>query len=248
MARPTKQGIEYFPVDVQFDDKVELYIAECGAEGFGILVTIWQIIYQNEGYFVKNNDDLVLLVRRRIMSQASVISECIRCAVVRGVFDERLEKKYGILTSKGIQKRYLAAAKRKKEVYVNKNYIYGCIIENNNLPVNVVFDGENTIKEEVKEKEEVNTKSPKKMANTFNHKDMKPKSVSDEMWSAFIGNRKHKKLQNSELALKTIMNSFKEGLSAGYTYEQMITRYVSSGMQRFKVEWMKEEKGGDGWT
>ncbi len=37
MARPTKQGLDYFLVDVQFDDKVELHIAEEGSDGLSVL-------------------------------------------------------------------------------------------------------------------------------------------------------------------------------------------------------------------
>jgi len=33
MARPTKQGIDYFPLDTEFDDDLQLLIAEIGADG-----------------------------------------------------------------------------------------------------------------------------------------------------------------------------------------------------------------------
>ena len=58
MARPTKQGLEYFPIDVQFDDKIELLISELGSDALSILITIWQLIYQNDGYYTVNTKDL----------------------------------------------------------------------------------------------------------------------------------------------------------------------------------------------
>ena len=136
MARPTKQGIDYFPIDVNFDDKIEIFIAEEGAEGIGILVTIWQLIYQNEGYFIKNNDALVMLIRRRIMSDVEIIRRVIQSLLARNVFSKAKEKKYKILTSKGIQKRFFEITKRRKFDSICHNYL--C------LGVNVAITPKNT--------------------------------------------------------------------------------------------------------
>ena len=66
MARPTKQGINYFPLDCAFDNKTEMYLMETGANGLAVIVTLWQMIYSNNGYYVDNCDDLKLLIKRRI--------------------------------------------------------------------------------------------------------------------------------------------------------------------------------------
>lgn len=150
MARPTKQGIDYFPLDTQFDTKVELFVAEHGAEGLGILITIWQLIYSNEGYYAIDNDDLSLVVRRRTMADLTTIKRVIAGALSRLIFDFELHSKYNILTSKAIQKRFFTASKKKKEVFAVKNYLYMCISSVGNL----VFDDGNATKEKEKEKEE----------------------------------------------------------------------------------------------
>lgn len=123
MSRPTKQGLDYFPLDVQFDGKVELFIAETGAEGLGVLLTIWQLIYQNEGYYIKAGEDIALLVMRRTMTPPDKVNDIINVAVKREIFVKNKLEEHNILTSKAIQKRYFSAAKRKKEVSINKNYI-----------------------------------------------------------------------------------------------------------------------------
>lgn len=151
MARPTKQGIDYFPLDVQFDDKVELFIAETGAEGLGVLITIWQLIYQNEGYYIAAGDDISLLVRRRIMSEIDVINSAIESAVFRGVFDKSLYDTHKILTSVAIQKRYFIGAKQKKSVSIVENYICSGVT----MSGNVVFITGNATKVEVEVKEDV---------------------------------------------------------------------------------------------
>lgn len=116
MARPTKQGIDYFPLDCQFDDKIEMFIIEKGAVGLGVLITIWQMIYANEGYFIRNDKDLHLLIKRRIDSGINEVSDCINACLRRKIFDESMNERFGILTSRAIQKRFFDAATKKKRV------------------------------------------------------------------------------------------------------------------------------------
>jgi len=158
MARPTKQGIDYFPVDVQFDDKIELLIAEKGSEALAILITIWQLIYQNEGYYIASGKDLFLLIKRRIMTDVLTSEEVVNIALERNIFDKKLYKKHKILTSKAIQKRYFEASKRKKTVYVDINYL--CLGINVNNYSQIIYINATNVEEEVKEevKEEVEEK------------------------------------------------------------------------------------------
>ena len=51
------------------------------------------------------------------------VSEIVRAAIKRGIFDSELYDKYQILTSRGIQERYFEAVSRRKEVEVRKEYL-----------------------------------------------------------------------------------------------------------------------------
>jgi len=164
MGRLTKQGIDYFPLDVQFDDKTELYLIEKEAVGLAVMITLWQIIYQNEGYFINNSSDLHLLIKRRINVNINEINDCINAMLKRGILDACLYEKYGILTSKAIQKRYFDAAKRKKEVRVIRAFIVTNLdsytnlinvdINNIDVDINGINVGGNATKEEEEEEEE----------------------------------------------------------------------------------------------
>lgn len=123
MARPIKQGLDYFNLDCHFDDKVELVIAEFGMTGLGILIRLFQKIYGENGYYCCWNDDVALLFSRNNGVGGNVVSEVINACLRRGVFDRGMYERCSILTSKGIQKRYLEAATRRKSIEWKKDYL-----------------------------------------------------------------------------------------------------------------------------
>ncbi len=122
MARPTKTGLDYFPLDVHLDDKVELLEAEHGLEGFAIIIKLYQKIYAN-GYFIEWNEDTCMLFSRGVNATITLVNDVVNTGLRRGLFDKKLYEKYGILTSKGIQDRFLTVckgARRKNVAFVNE--------------------------------------------------------------------------------------------------------------------------------
>lgn len=145
MARPTKQGVSYFPLDVDFDSNIELFIAETGASGFGVLVAVWQLSYKENGYYIEYSDDLFLMIRRRLLTDVIEAKRIIDIAIKREIFDNRIFSDHKILTSKGIQKRYFIASKKKKLISVNKNYLCVDVSDVGNILYNHINDdGNNT--------------------------------------------------------------------------------------------------------
>jgi hypothetical protein len=124
MARPQKQGIDYFPVDVTFDDNMNYIIAEHGAEGFGIVIGLFQKIYR-EGYYTKWDNKILSLFSRKINAKKTTIEKVIETCFDENIFDRNLYEKYKILTSRGIQNRYLKICKdcKRKKISINKNYL-----------------------------------------------------------------------------------------------------------------------------
>ena len=106
MARPLKQGVNYFPLDVTLDMKFELLEAEFGLKAFAIVVKLFQLIYGQQGYYCEWNTDVMLLFAKKNGVGGNVVSEIVNAAVTRGIFDAGKYEEYGILTSHGIQSRY----------------------------------------------------------------------------------------------------------------------------------------------
>jgi DnaD/phage-associated family protein len=122
MARPNKQGVDYFPLDVHLDDKFKFIEIKYKLEGFATIIKLMQKIY-SYGYWYKWTEDEALLFADEIKSDFSLVNGVVDEALERGVFDKGLFESYGILTSKGIQKRYKEIVRRRKDVEVTTEYL-----------------------------------------------------------------------------------------------------------------------------
>ncbi len=140
MPRPNKSGLDYFPLDVHLDEKIELIEAKHGLLGFGIIIKLFQSVYKN-GYYLDATEERLLLLKRRIGADHNLIIEVINDALKWGIFDNGLYAKSSVLTSKGVQKRYIEATKRRKEVEFIKEYILLSNIESrypDKVDVNII--------------------------------------------------------------------------------------------------------------
>ena len=122
MGRPTKTGLDYFPLDVVMDDCIELIETEHGLAGFSIVIKLWQKIYKN-GYYLDWSEDVARLFAHRINAELTLINSVINSCFYRNIFNESLYKSHNVLTSAGIQKRYIIAclASKRKSISVRSD-------------------------------------------------------------------------------------------------------------------------------
>ena len=142
-----KSKLDWFKLDCQLDDKLELIESEFGLVGFAVVVKLWQKIYGSEGYYCEWNDDVALVFARKINAGANVVSEIVARCLTRGIFDMGMYKKSGILTSHGIQSRYYECAARRKGEKIKPEYLLLCNTQNSdnadNSSKNVYISGKN---------------------------------------------------------------------------------------------------------
>lgn len=125
------EGIPYFTLDCQFDDKLQEIEDDFGVKGLGIMVKLLQMIYGIHGYYCEWNDRVASrFARREAFVGIDVVREIVSAALreTQGhepFFDKGMYDKYGILTSRGIQKRYLKAAKsmKRKDIFPIPEYV-----------------------------------------------------------------------------------------------------------------------------
>lgn len=109
-----KSGLDYFPLDCQMDDSVKLIEAQFGLAGFAAIIKLWQDIYRGEGYYKKFNNDVKILFAKELGVDTCFLNDVINAALDREIFNRELFDKFEILTSKGIQKRFLTIARKRK--------------------------------------------------------------------------------------------------------------------------------------
>jgi hypothetical protein len=131
MARPNKQGVDYFPLDVHLDDKFKFIEIKFKLEGFATIIKLVQKIY-SYGYWYKWTDDEALLFADEIRADFSLVDGVVKEAIDRGIFSREKYEKYNILTSIGIQKRYKEIVRRRKDVEVIDEYL----LTDNNFGIN----------------------------------------------------------------------------------------------------------------
>lgn len=109
MSRPIKRGLDYFPLDVVMNDDVRLVEAEFGLPGFAVIVKLFQKIYGGDGYYCSWTNDIALLFAKENGISKDFAAQVVDCIIGRGIFDKGMYQRYGILTSHGVQMRYLEA-------------------------------------------------------------------------------------------------------------------------------------------
>lgn len=123
MARPLKEGLDYFPLDVDMaeDKRVQFVVGKCGQEGFATIIHLLMAIYRN-GYYLTWDELELYSTSQRINLPVNTISEVVSHLLNYGFFDKEKFDLFGILTSHGIQTRYLRACEYRKKVKMVKEF------------------------------------------------------------------------------------------------------------------------------
>lgn len=245
MARPYKVGNNYFPSDVNIysDLKIMDLLNEYGPIGYLVYDWIIRKVYQ-EGYYLEADlDQLSSFFVRDIGSKwirnKSVVTQVIYFCADIGLFDHDLLAQ-GIITSVGIQRRYLEITSRRKQP--NKLEKYRILpdafssadinseIDNNNL----VFDNDNSIMDSnnsIERKENKNTiMLPLKDGSEY--------AVCTDQIEEWQGVFKQLDVQNEVQRMRA------------WCLANPSKRKTRRGIQRFATNWLlgntekKEKKGG----
>lgn len=125
MARQIKQGIDYYPMDVNFlnDIKVRKVLRGCGAQSMAVILFLLGNIYRDEGYYMRWDDEEdPFLVSDVVGVSEGAVRETIKKSLQVEFFDSKLFEKESILTSKGIQERFMEATVRRISVNIKAAY------------------------------------------------------------------------------------------------------------------------------
>lgn len=104
--------IDYYPIEISIfqDAKVRKLIQYQGAKAATVYIYLLCEIYRN-GYYISWNKTTVQLVMQALNLDVAFVKEVVICCAKVGLFNSEYLYKEEILTSKGIQKRYLRISK-----------------------------------------------------------------------------------------------------------------------------------------
>lgn len=127
MGRKQKRGLDFAGWSVNIfdgDTKIDKLLEAQGWQGFSIYFYLCQMAYKFDGYFYKwSYDDSTTTARRmgggiRSETVKATVNTCFRV----GLFHKGLFEKYGILTSRGIQRKYYAVVQSRRVRTVNADF------------------------------------------------------------------------------------------------------------------------------
>lgn len=107
MARPRKQGLDYFPFDVTtFNDiKVRKLIKYQGGKAVTVYALLLCLIYKS-GYYIQWDEELPFVISELTGFEEAYIREVINVCLTLGLFSNDIYRTSGVLTSRGIQIRF----------------------------------------------------------------------------------------------------------------------------------------------
>lgn len=119
MARPQKEGMDYFPhdTDAVSDEKTEALRALYGNDGYAFYFILLERIYRTSDFEIDISDaETIQILARKIAVTPEKFNQILATALKWGCFDrEAYEKRY-VLTSQGIKKRASIVVKKREEM------------------------------------------------------------------------------------------------------------------------------------
>ena len=175
MARPKKQGIDYFPLDVNFfsDVKIRKITRACGSQSTSILICLLCNIYKDNGYYILWDEDLPFVIADSVGVSEGAVKEVILKAIQVDFFNKDIYEKYKVLTSHGIQSRFKSAVYKREEIEYVVEYLVSDI-------QNSISDGKNCVSdtESTQSKVKVNRKKNKENSTKVEKKKPKDKDAA----------------------------------------------------------------------
>ncbi|WP_414150330.1 DUF4373 domain-containing protein [Acetobacterium carbinolicum] len=132
MARPIKEGLDYFPFDVDLiaDRKLRRVKIKYGPTAVMVYISLLCILYKDKGYYIdyfgENKEDVLWEVCENLQGKhqpdvetvESIIEDLVAC----GLFSDDHFKSGAIITSRRAQRTYYGATVDRKAANINFDY------------------------------------------------------------------------------------------------------------------------------
>lgn len=123
MARPRKEGMDYFPhdTDASNDEKIEILRGIYGNDGYVFYFIMLERIYRSNDFQIDVSDaetreEMFQILSRKIAVSLPVFEKILNTCMKYNLFDSELYNSSGIITSKGIKKRSETVLDKRKKM------------------------------------------------------------------------------------------------------------------------------------
>ena len=146
MARPRKDGLDYYPMDVNFlgDIKVKKVIRSHGIQAVAVILHLLGTVYRDNGYYATYDDDILFITADELNLEESYVKSVVEKLLEVDFFNREQAEKNKVLTSIGIQERYRKATERRISVNINNSL---CIQKPRSTEENVYKSTQSKVKE-----------------------------------------------------------------------------------------------------
>lgn len=150
MARPIKKGLDYSPqdVDIHSDKKIRRLLTEFGATGYLVYDYVKCMCFKENGYWTGYDEDFCFDVADVLKSGTTEnsVKEILKGCFRMDLFNSNVFRAFRIITSSGIQKRYLEAKRGGK---VDEKYL--CVNDLLVIAAEIPFKSDLSTQSKVKE-------------------------------------------------------------------------------------------------
>ena len=119
MARPLKEGMDYFPHDVTAtgDKKIEALRALYGNDGYAFYFILLETIYQEPNFEIDISDaETIQILSRKVGINEEKFHQILSTAIKWKCFDVDEYEKRHVLTSRGIKKRAAVVTEKRDKM------------------------------------------------------------------------------------------------------------------------------------
>ena len=125
MARPIKDGLDYFPVDVIFDEKIQAVESVFGNDGLVWIIKFWQLAYRSNNGEVSLDNYRGIIHRDNSRVTSEKHEEILKLCLEIGLLVRLGDGKY---TSNGIKKRLDYVLKERERWRIKHKINYSEVI------------------------------------------------------------------------------------------------------------------------
>ena len=213
-------GIPYFPYPSANNDNLKLLQAKFRLKGIAVYLTLTQKIYAHNGYYYAISDDIISLLKQELNLGATdnIISDIIDYCVKQEIWSKEMYDKYKILTSEEIQKEYLNAVRKRKNIHLIKDYLLGFALD-----FYKKMEERQKTAEETQKRAEDFDKEKKRKENENKLKEIEEAQAGDDRPEPFEG---------ESLSFEESINMFKKAFPGIYTDD---VKYLKEGIDMKQI-------------